>query len=57
MGLNFIDHCLEQNFPVPEEPIIFSKFSSAIVGPNDAVILPSETDVSVIEKNGKKLVL
>ena len=46
VGMNYIDHCTEQNYPVPEEPIIFSKFASAITEPNGPVILPEETDVS-----------
>ena len=32
VGLNYKDHCLEQNLPIPEEPVIFSKFPSAIIG-------------------------
>ena len=46
VGMNYIDHCTEQNCPVPEEPVIFSKFSSSITEPDGAVILPDETDVS-----------
>ena len=46
VGLNFIDHCTEQNIPVPVEPLIFSKFSSAITEPNGAIVLPNESDVS-----------
>ena len=47
VGMNYVDHCVEQNYPVPEEPIIFSKFASAITEPNGAVVLPAETDVSM----------
>lgn len=46
VGMNYVDHCTEQNYPVPEEPVIFSKFASAITDPNGAVLLPEETDVS-----------
>ena len=46
VGMNYVDHCKEQNYPVPEEPVIFSKFASAITEPNGAVILSNETDVS-----------
>ena len=45
IGLNYIDHCTEQNVPVPVEPVIFSKFASAITEPNGPVILPPITDV------------
>lgn len=49
VGMNYRDHCLEQNVPVPEEPIIFSKFPSAITGPYDDIILPSESEVRARE--------
>jgi len=40
IGLNFSDHAAEANQPVPNEPIVFSKAVSCIVGPNDDVMLP-----------------
>jgi|TARA_E500000178_G_C17033665_1_gene762053 2,4-didehydro-3-deoxy-L-rhamnonate hydrolase len=40
IGLNFKDHAEEQNLPIPKEPIIFSKFTSCITGPNDPIIVP-----------------
>ncbi|XP_041643317.1 fumarylacetoacetate hydrolase domain-containing protein 2A isoform X2 [Cheilinus undulatus] len=43
VGMNYRDHCLEQNAPIPKEPIIFSKFPSAITGPFDNILLPSES--------------
>lgn len=46
VGMNYRDHCLEQNAPIPAEPIIFSKFSSAITGPYDDILLPEESQVS-----------
>lgn len=42
VGMNYRDHCLEQNAPIPKEPIIFSKFPSAITGPYDDIALPSD---------------
>ena len=45
VGMNYVDHCTEQNVPVPTEPIIFSKFSSAITDPFGAVVKPDETEV------------
>lgn len=45
VGMNYADHCKEQNVPVPKEPIIFSKFGSSIVGPYDEVILPPKSQV------------
>ncbi|XP_057664528.1 fumarylacetoacetate hydrolase domain-containing protein 2 isoform X1 [Diorhabda carinulata] len=44
VGLNYSGHCEEQNIPHPKEPMIFSKFSSVIVGPNDNVQIPPITD-------------
>ena len=38
--MNFKDHAEEQNLPIPKEPIIFSKFTSCIIGPNDPIIVP-----------------
>lgn len=43
VGMNYRDHCLEQNVPIPEQPIIFNKFPSAITGPYDDILLPSES--------------
>jgi 2,4-diketo-3-deoxy-L-fuconate hydrolase len=40
VGLNFADHAAESQLPVPTEPVIFSKATSCIVGPNDDIMLP-----------------
>ena len=40
IGLNFKDHALEQNLPIPKEPIIFSKFTNCVCGPNDDIEIP-----------------
>lgn len=40
IGLNYSDHAAESGLDVPTEPIIFSKATSAICGPNDHVELP-----------------
>jgi 2-keto-4-pentenoate hydratase/2-oxohepta-3-ene-1,7-dioic acid hydratase in catechol pathway len=37
IGMNYTDHCLEQNVPIPSEPVVFSKFGSCVVGPADPV--------------------
>ncbi len=47
VGLNYRDHCAEQNITVPEEPLIFSKFSSAITEPNGVVELSDLVTVSL----------
>lgn len=40
VGLNYSDHCTEQNKPLPKEPLIFNKFPSTIIGPGDEIKLP-----------------
>ena len=44
IGLNFKDHATEQNLPIPKEPIIFSKFTNCIVGPNDDIEVPKNSN-------------
>ena len=44
IGLNFKDHALEQNLPIPKEPIIFSKFTNCIIGPNDDIEIPKNSN-------------
>ncbi len=43
IGLNFADHAAESGAPVPEEPIVFTKATSCIQGPNDIVMLPQDS--------------
>jgi 2-keto-4-pentenoate hydratase/2-oxohepta-3-ene-1,7-dioic acid hydratase in catechol pathway len=40
IGLNYSDHAKESGLSVPPEPIIFTKYTSAICGANDDVIIP-----------------
>ncbi|HIG33084.1 MAG TPA: FAA hydrolase family protein [Flavobacteriales bacterium] len=40
IGLNYSDHAKESGMEVPSEPVIFSKVTSAISGPDDDVIIP-----------------
>jgi 2,4-didehydro-3-deoxy-L-rhamnonate hydrolase len=40
IGLNFTDHAAESNLPVPAEPVVFGKWTSAIIGPNDDIEIP-----------------
>jgi 2-keto-4-pentenoate hydratase/2-oxohepta-3-ene-1,7-dioic acid hydratase in catechol pathway len=40
IGLNYADHAAESGHPVPDEPVIFMKGTSAVVGPNDDVEIP-----------------
>ena len=43
IGLNYADHAAESGLPVPAEPVIFMKTTSAVVGGNDAVVLPQDS--------------
>ena len=40
IGLNYADHAAESNMPIPQEPVVFNKWTSAVVGPNDDVRIP-----------------
>src|SRR3546814_7535912 len=43
IGLNYSDHAAETGNPIPSEPIIFMKATSAITGPDDDVIIPKNS--------------
>lgn len=63
IGLNYADHAAESGMPIPEEPVVFSKFASAIIGPGDTIELPLESHepdyevelVVVIGQGGKNI--
>ena len=42
VGLNYRDHAREMNKPLPDEPLIFLKPSTAVIGPNDPIVMPSQ---------------
>ena len=43
IGLNYADHAKETNAQIPQEPIIFFKSTTALIGPNDDVIIPKNS--------------
>ena len=43
IGLNFTDHAKETGSPIPENPVVFFKTPSCIVGPNDSVMVPKDS--------------
>ncbi|KRC86362.1 2-hydroxyhepta-2,4-diene-1,7-dioate isomerase [Achromobacter sp. Root83] len=43
IGLNYADHAAESGLPVPAEPVVFMKTTSAVVGSNDPVVLPQDS--------------
>jgi 2-keto-4-pentenoate hydratase/2-oxohepta-3-ene-1,7-dioic acid hydratase in catechol pathway len=40
IGLNYSDHAAESGMAVPPEPVIFAKYTSAVCGPNDPILIP-----------------
>lgn len=59
IGLNYADHAKETNAAIPTEPIIFFKSTTALIGPNDDVIIPKNSkktdwEVELVVVIGKK---
>ena len=60
IGLNYADHAAESGMDIPPEPVVFSKYASAIIGPGDMIKLPPSSNepdyevelVVVIGKSG-----
>mgnify|MGYP001428223577 CR=1 FL=1 len=44
IGLNYADHAAESGMDIPAEPIVFSKYASAIIGPGDTIKLPPSSN-------------
>jgi 2-keto-4-pentenoate hydratase/2-oxohepta-3-ene-1,7-dioic acid hydratase in catechol pathway len=44
IGLNYSDHAEETGNPIPSEPIVFMKATSAINGPNDPIVIPRNSN-------------
>ncbi len=43
IGLNYRDHAIESKMEIPSVPTVFAKFSNAVVGPGDPIVLSSAT--------------
>ncbi|WP_186122140.1 ureidoglycolate lyase [Burkholderia gladioli] len=43
IGLNYADHAAESGLPVPSEPVVFAKWTSAVCGPNDGIEIPRDS--------------
>jgi 2,4-diketo-3-deoxy-L-fuconate hydrolase len=63
VGLNYADHAAETNAPIPKEPILFAKWTSAITGPDDQVEIPRgsrktdwEVELGVVIGRGGKYI-
>jgi 2-keto-4-pentenoate hydratase/2-oxohepta-3-ene-1,7-dioic acid hydratase in catechol pathway len=63
IGLNYRDHAAETGAPLPRDPVLFSKFSTALIGPDAPIVLPpfsQEVDyeaelVLVIGRGGRNI--
>jgi 2-keto-4-pentenoate hydratase/2-oxohepta-3-ene-1,7-dioic acid hydratase in catechol pathway len=44
VGLNYTDHAIEVGAPIPSEPVIFIKSTTALSGPNDVIIIPKGSE-------------
>lgn len=63
IGLNYKDHAEESNMPIPKEPVLFSKFPSALIGHEENIVLPKVSTkvdyeaelVIVVGKRGKNI--
>ena len=43
IGLNYRDHAAESKMPIPERPVVFSKFTTAVIAPGEPVVLPDSS--------------
>ena len=65
VGLNYKDHAAESGSPIPKDPILFSKYATALIGHGETIVLPKvsqEVDyeaelVIVVGKKGRHLTL
>src|SRR5436309_7850156 len=44
IGLNYRDHAAESNMPIPERPVVFSKFTTSVIGMDEPVLLPQTSE-------------
>ena len=49
VGLNYLGHIKESNAETPKEPIIFMKAPDSVVGPNDDIVIPPQSDATDYE--------
>jgi 2-keto-4-pentenoate hydratase/2-oxohepta-3-ene-1,7-dioic acid hydratase in catechol pathway len=63
IGLNYRDHAAETGAPIPRDPVLFSKFTTALIGPEEKIVLPPVSHkvdyeaelVLVIGRRGKNI--
>jgi 2-keto-4-pentenoate hydratase/2-oxohepta-3-ene-1,7-dioic acid hydratase in catechol pathway len=49
VGLNYLGHIKEANAETPKEPIIFMKAPDTVIGPNDDIVIPPNSDATDYE--------
>jgi 2-keto-4-pentenoate hydratase/2-oxohepta-3-ene-1,7-dioic acid hydratase in catechol pathway len=49
VGLNYLGHIKEANAETPKEPIIFMKAPDSVVGPNDDIVIPPNSEATDYE--------
>lgn len=58
IGLNYREHALEAGIPVPESPVVFTKFPSCVTGPGGDIVLPpggdTDWEVEVVAVIGRR---
>jgi acylpyruvate hydrolase len=47
VGLNYRDHCEEQNKPIPKAPMIFNKFTTSLIGHGAEIPMPLKIDANI----------
>ena len=57
VGLNYAKHAAESGMDVPEEPVLFFKATSAIIGPYDNIIIPKGSKKTFGQMSNKKKIL
>ena len=63
VGMNYVDHCTEQGFPIPAMPLLFNKWPSAIIAPGEDIVHLKESSkmdfevemVIVVGKGGRRI--
>jgi len=63
LGLNYRDHAIESGVAIPKEPVVFSKYTTSIIGPNAPIKLPPDSQkvdyeaelVFVIGRGGRNI--
>lgn len=61
VGLNYADHAREVNMPLPKEPVLFIKPSTTVIGPDETILYPSnsqqvdyEAELAIVIKDRAK---